>query len=205
MRRLIGHRGRSPLVEVWRKVAGELGGEVALTKRGKPKRLCVPHGTWTIVTDIHTESHGESSSTYTRVRALFVRATSFRLRVTRRNPFHVFAPLVGFGGISTGHQRLDRTLFVRSDRPQIARAALRGTSLGQALLRDPKVKLVVTKPGRRIRKVAGDRVGEVQLRKSGKVREVATLRQLIETCAETLDELERRGVAREERVDEVEL
>jgi hypothetical protein len=193
---------KPPLLEIWRRVASELGGEVSVDKRGKAKRLHVPHGEWVIVTDIYTQSTGESSQTFTRVRALFVRSQPFTLRVTRRNPFHALGALFGYRAVPMGYNQLDRALFVRSDRRDVARSMLRGTSLGQALMRDP-LKLVVTRPGRRIRKVAGDSVGKVQLLKSGKVREVAVLRGMVQTCARTLDELRRLRVAQPDPVHDV--
>jgi len=193
---------KTPLLEAWRKVAGEFGGEVELDRREKPSRLYVPYHEWKIVLDVYTQSNGQYSSTYTRVRALFLRASPFSLRVTRRNPFHALGALVGYRPISIGYGQLDRTLFVRGDRADLARSMLRGTSLGQALLRDP-VRLVVTRPGKRIRRLAGETVGEVQLLKGGKVREVAKLSGMIQICTQALDELERLDVATRARVEGV--
>ena len=196
-----GRRAKKPkLLETWGHVVGELGGDVELTDRGKPRRAYIPHRDWLVVVDIYTVNTGSSTSRYARVRALFQRIGPFSLRVTRRNPFHALARLVGWGGIEIGYGKLDRTLFVRSDRPDIARPALRGSSLGQALLRNPAMKLVVTRPGKRIRTVTGDGVGEVQLLKSGVVRDVALLRELIQIVTGTLDELERLNVAQADPV-----
>ena len=193
---------KTPLLEAWRKVAGELEGEVELDRRGKPKRLEVPHREWAVVLDIYTQSNGQYSATYTRVRALFVREAPFSLRVTKRNPFHAIGALFGYRPIPIGYGRVDRALFVRSDRADVARSMLRGTSLGQSLLRDP-IRLVVTRPGKRIRKVAGETVGEVQLLTGGKARDVARLRGMIQMCTETLDELARLDLASEARVASV--
>lgn len=199
-------RGRKPeLLEVWRHLVGGLGGEVELTAKGKPRRAYIPHRNWTIVLDIYTVSSGTTSSTYTRIRALFVRDGGFTLRVTRRNPFHALAPLFRWGGVQVGYGQLDRALFVRSDRPEVARAALRGTSLGQRLIRDPRLKLLVTRPGKRIRKIAGDTVGEVQLLAGGQLRDLARLRGLVEVVMATLDELERLGPALPDSVPNVEI
>lgn len=196
---------KTPVTEAWRRVAGELGGEIEMGKKQRePKRLDVPHREWLVVADIHVQSHGEGSTTYTRVRALFVRTQPFRLTVTKRNPFHALGILVGFRPVPIGYGQLERALFVRSDRADLARAMLRGTGLGQDLMRYP-LKLTVTRPGRRIRKAAGDGIGEVQLLKTGKVHEVARLRMMIQTCMSTLDELDRLGVASSSAVEGVAL
>ena len=176
-------------------MAADFGGETFQDGRARePKRLEVPHGLWRIVTDIHVQSHGEGSTTYTRTRALFNHAIPFRLTVTKRTPFHALGRLVGLRPVPIGYGPLERRLFVRSDRDDLARAMLRGTALGQGLMRAP-VKLTVARPERRIRKLAGDGVGQVQILKRGKVHEVPELRGLIQACMWTLDELERLGVA----------
>jgi len=200
-RRPFGTR-KTPLLEAWRKVAGELGGDVELDRRERPRRLHVPHREWTVILDVYTQSNGQSSSTYTRVRALFVRAAPFSLRVTKRNPFHAIGALFGYRPTSIGYGQVDRALFVRSDRGDVARSMLRGTSLGQTLLRDP-MRLVVMRPGRRIRKMSGESVGEVQLVTGGKVRDVSKLRAMIQICTQTLDELERLDLATEAQVEGV--
>ena len=182
-------------LDLWRRLVGELGGEVEITGRGKPTRAVIPFRNWIVVLDIFTESHGSGSSTYTRVRSLFQRQIPFRLRVTNRNLFHRIAPLVGFGGIPIGYARLDQAVFVRSDHPSHARAMLRGTSLGAALIADPRVKLLVIDPGKRIRRETGDSVGEVQLLRAGQQKDLARLRSIVELSMMTLDQLERLKLA----------
>jgi hypothetical protein len=191
---------KPPLLDTWRRVAGELGGEVTLDKRGKAGRLLVPHGDWLVVTDIHTQSNGESSTTYTRVRALFHREVPFTLKAGKRNPLHRLGALFGYRSVPMNYSKLDQAFFVRSDRADLARGMLRGTALGQAMMRDP-VRLLVAAPGRRTRKIAGDTVGEVQLLKTGKIRDVAQLRAMVQICMETLDQLVRLRAASADEVD----
>ena len=158
-----------------------------------------------MVLDTYVQSHGQSASTWTRVRALFPKREPFSLQVTPRTPFHRLARLVGYGGIDLGYQRADRILFVRSDRPDRARAMLRGTALGTLLLRDPKGKLLVTRPEKRIRKIAGDSVGEVRMLRGGRIVDLAALRSMVQIVMETLDQLAGLGVAGDAPVEEVEL
>jgi hypothetical protein len=196
-RRRLGDRLKkgTATLELWRRLVGELGGEVETTGRGKPTRAVIPFRNWTVVLDIFTQSHGDSSSTYTRARSLFQRQIPFTLRVTKRNLFHRFAPLVGLRGISLGYSRLDQAVFVRSDHPSHARAMLRGTSLGAALIADPPGRLLVIDPGKRIRRVTGDSVGEVQLLRGGQQKDLARLRSIVQLSMATLDQLERLKLA----------
>lgn len=183
----------------------EVGGEVELTDKGKPHRLHVPHRRWQLVVDIYTVSTGQTSAIYTRLRSLFVRAARFELRVTKRNPLHALGELIGYRGVKLAYGPIDRTLFVRSDRPAIAKSLLRGTSVGQALQADPPNKLLVTRPGKRIRKKAGETLGELQLLVGGKVRDPTRLASLVRLCTDALDDLERLGVAADTAVEGVAL
>jgi hypothetical protein len=184
---------KTPVEEVWHRVASELGGQVVMGPK-KAERLEVPCGDWLIVTDIHVRSTGEGTTIFTRARALFGRVAPFRLSITKCNPFHSLGALVGYRPVPMRYSQLDRALFIRSDRGDLARAMLRGTGLGQQLMRKP-VKLTIAKPERRIRKLAGDTVSEVQTLKNGQLREVADVRSMVEICMKTLDELKRLGVS----------
>ncbi|MDX1393344.1 MAG: hypothetical protein R3195_03090 [Gemmatimonadota bacterium] len=191
--------GDARLVDTWRRVAGELGGHVIVDRKDRPRFLHIPHREWTLVTDTFTQSHGETSSTFTRTRALFHGRQPLKLTVTRRTPLHAIGRLVGYLPVPMGYQQLDRALFVRSDRPEIARAVLRGTALGQSMMRDPS-RLMVTQAERKMRKTAGDGLSQVVVQRKGKIRDVAALRALVQTAALALDELERFGVAEDRPV-----
>lgn len=182
-------------LEAWQEVARRLDGEVQLDRKEKPRRVTFPHDRWAIVLDSYTVSTGSSTATYTRVRALYEARSEFRLKVTRRNPFHALAPLFGVRGVPMGYGRFDRQFFVRSGGPDLAKSLLRGSGVGQRLLAHPSVSLAVTRPGKRIRKLVGESVGEVQLQKGGVVKEVALLSEMVTLCRDVLDHLLRLGVA----------
>ncbi|MGH7542117.1 MAG: hypothetical protein ACRELC_14075 [Gemmatimonadota bacterium] len=196
-------RKDSRTLEAWRHVAEAIGGDVEHSEDGKPHRLIVPHRDWTLTLENYTVSTGSTSATYPRVRALFVREAPFSLRVTKRNPFHVLARLVGIREVQVSYGPLDRTLFVRSDDPTLARSILRGTDVGQALLVDPALRLDVTRPGQRIRKITGETIGEVRVQTGGKERDVTRLRSMLRLCADTLEQLARFGAAGEAPVERV--
>jgi hypothetical protein len=137
--------------EAWGQLATTLGGQIQTDRKGKPQQISFADGDWEIVLDTYTVSTGQSSATYTRVRALLNGQDSpgreeFELSVTRRNPFHGLARLFGIREVSIGYGRFDHTFFVRSNEPNHARSILRGTNVGQLLLANPSVKLEVKRP-----------------------------------------------------------
>jgi hypothetical protein len=197
--------------EAWGEVAAALEGRIDADRKGRPERVTFRHVDWDVVLDTYTVSTGNSSSTYTRVRALFNGRPDgrnddrygdrygdqghFDLAITRRNPFHALAWLFRIREAPIGYGRFDRTFFVRSNGPGLAKSLLRGTNVGRLLLDDPKLRLVVKKPGKRIRKAAGEEVREVQLQVSGVVKDPRRVEDMVRLCMEVLDELVRLGPA----------
>ena len=188
--------------EAWGQLATSLGGQIQTDRKGKPQQISFADGDWEIVLDTYTVSTGQSSATYTRVRALMngqgdPGREEFELSVTRRNPFHGLARLFGIREVSIGYGRFDHTFFVRSNEPNHARSILRGTNIGHLLLANPSVKLEVKRPGKRIRKAAGEGTREIHLQTGGVVKDPRLLQDMLRLCSDLLQELLRLGVVRE--------
>ena len=188
--------------EVWDEVATALGGQIGADRKGKPQRISFADGDREIVLDTYTVSTGQSSATYTRVRALLnglgkAGQDEFELKVTRRNPFHGLARLFGIREVPIGYGRFDHTFFVRSNGPDQARSLLRGTNIGRLLLDNPSVRLEVKRPGNRIRKAAGETIREVHLLTSGVVKDPRRLQDMLRLCSDLLEELVRLDLATE--------
>lgn len=203
-RRRWWRRGADRTRERWEELAARWDGEVELAG-GKPLRARLPHRSWALVLDHHHVSTGQARQTFTRVRALFVRVGPFELSVRRRRWYHAIGERVGLGGVRLGHAPVDRALFVRSDRGDLARALLRGTALGQALAAQRDVHLTVGKPARKLGRALGEGGGELQALLSGGDHEAARLDALVSLVATTLDEMERLHLASAEPVEGVSL
>src|SRR5690349_5165199 len=83
--------------EVWSRLAEEVGGafEPGQWFRGRDK-VTATVGPWTVVLDHYVVSHGESSTTYTRLRAPYVNADGFRFLIFRKHLFSGVAKWLGF-------------------------------------------------------------------------------------------------------------
>lgn len=199
--------------EAWDEVSAALDGRIDTDKKGKPERVTFRHADWDVVLDTYTVSTGNSSATFTRVRVLFNGRPDgrnddrygdryddrghFDLGITRRNPFHALARLFRIREARIGYGRFDRTFFVRSNGPGLAKSLLRGTNVARLLLDDPRVKLEVKKPGKRIRRAAGEEVREIRVQVGGVVKDPGRLESMVRLCTEVLDELVRLGPALE--------
>ena len=70
--------------EVWRQLSQEIGAEFVEGGFWKGNKVQAHLGPWTVTLDIYTESTGESSVTYTRMRAPYVNPEGFRFTIYRR-------------------------------------------------------------------------------------------------------------------------
>lgn len=193
-------RSKKSKGQAWAELSDRWEGDVTADKRGKPKRVTIPAGPHRIVLDTYTVSNGTSSSTYTRVRALFESAAEFRCKISRRNPFHALAPLFGRRPTPIGYRRFESAFFVRGTDPERLRYLLQGTQVSQLLLADPKITYAVKRPGKRIRKAAGDDIREIHLQTGGVVRDVERLSRMVELSVASLDKLIQLGIATAEAV-----
>lgn len=70
--------------EVWRRLSNEIGADFVEGGFWKGGKVQAHVGLWTVTLDTYTESGGESSVTYTRMRAPFVNPDGFRFTVYRK-------------------------------------------------------------------------------------------------------------------------
>lgn len=195
--------GKSDLPDqrtVWREMARLLKGKLVEGKRPTADKILVRHGPWRIVTDVYVQSNGQTSVTYTRVRAHFPGWRGLEVLVRRRNVFDRAWEALGFGTrLPLSPALLER--YVVKGRPASRVPSLfGGQELYAAIASAESLALQVKRPSRKIRKRNGPDVGLVEARTTGALRDLGRLAGLIRTVAETLDALHRVGEARAEEL-----
>ncbi len=70
--------------EVWRELSQEIGAEYVEGGFWKGSKVQAHVGPWTITLDTYTTSSGESSTTYTRMRAPYINPEAFRFTIYRQ-------------------------------------------------------------------------------------------------------------------------
>jgi hypothetical protein len=73
--------------EIWRQLSAETGAHYVEGGVWKGSKVVARHGQWTITLDTITESSGDTSSTYTRMRAPYVNKDGFRFTICRKGFF----------------------------------------------------------------------------------------------------------------------
>src|SRR3954452_14557103 len=106
--------------EVWRQLSQEIGAEYVEGGFWKGKKVQAHVGPWTITLDTHTESSGESSVTYTRLRAPYVNPEGFRFTIYRRGFFSDLGKLMGMQNIEVGDPEFDAAFVIKgNDEPNV--------------------------------------------------------------------------------------
>ena len=129
--------------DVWNALAGEIGATVE--QRGFWKGACVVADVppWRVVLDTHTVSNGETSTTYTRVRAPFVNADGFRFTIHRKSIFTALGKLLGMQDVEVGYPAFDEKFVIRGNDQGKLRRLFANARLRELLQSQPSVHLTV--------------------------------------------------------------
>jgi len=102
--------------EVWSAFADEMGAQFIDdgTFKGGPK-VMLKYKSWQIFLDTFTVSTGKSSTTFTRIRAVFVEDMPLAFKITKRNIFTRIAMLFGKTYALTGDNDFDNEFAIICD------------------------------------------------------------------------------------------
>lgn len=187
--------------EVWAALAESVNGEYRVNKKGKPRDVQVDDRDRLLVLDTYTVSTGQSSVTYTRVRALFHATSEFRFKLSSENVFTRFFARLGMQDIQIGWPALDRKYLIQSNDASAIKQLLLGSAVGGLLASAKPVGLSVKKATRKERKTLGAELSQLSAEVTGVEKDVERLKWMLTVVSETLDYLVRIGAASPERVD----
>lgn len=197
-----GGKPRKPKqAEVWQALAETVGGEYRVNKKGKPRDVRVDDRGRLLVLDTYTVSTGQSSVTYTRVRALVQARNDFRFRLSAENIFTRFFARLGMQDIQIGWPALDRKYVVQSNDPSAIKQLMMGSAVGGLLSSAKPIGLSLKKATRKERKTLGADLGQLYAEVTGVEKDIERLKWLLAVVSETLDYLVRIGAASPDRVD----
>jgi hypothetical protein len=181
--------------EVWQQVCREIGAEFVVGGFWKGSKARAHVGPWTITLDTFTVSNGESSQTFTRVRAPYVNPDGFRFTIYRKGFFSELGKLLGMQDIEVGDPEFDEAFIIQGNdefkvRDLFADAGLRSLALAQ-----PRLRLSVKDDEGWFRAQFPEGVDELYFQAGGVIRDVERLKGLFDLFAEVLERLCRIGSA----------
>jgi hypothetical protein len=181
--------------EVWRQLCEEIGADFIQGGFWKGSKVQAHVGPWTITLDTHTESSGESSVTYTRMRAPYVNPEGFRFTIYRKGFFSSLGKLLGMQDIEVGDPEFDEAFIIQgNDEPRLV-IFFSDPEIRRLIGAQPKIKLEVKDSEGWFGPRFPDDVDELHFRVVGVIKDVGRLKALFELFAAVLDRLCRIGSA----------
>ncbi len=186
--------------EIWRQVAAAVGGRLIAgrfwTGGGKVEAV---HGPWIVTLDTYTVSTGESSITYTRMRAPYLNPDGFRFTIYRRSSFSNFGKWLGMQDVTVGDPQFDEDFIIQGNDEARLRRLFADARLRQLISAQPTIRFCVKEDKTSFwgRRNFPPNVDELYFQVTGVIKDVARLKRLFDLFAETLDELCRMGAAYE--------
>ena len=188
----------------WTEFAKEIGG--TYYSRGAFRRGYVSYHykNWEIILDSYTVSDGETSTTYTRMRALFNNPFGFYFKIFRRNIFTRIGKLFGMKDIEIGDPDFDRDFIIKgNDRGKVG-ALLADFRLKKIMNQLGRVKLYIEKGKGYRGKRYPEGMSQLYMVQPGRITHKHTLRLYFQLFTTVLDDMANMGVT-DKRSIEVEL
>jgi hypothetical protein len=99
--------------EVWRQLSQEMNGRFTQGTWGKGSKVEVRVHQWTITLDTYVVSTGKSAIVFTRMRAPYVNADSFRFTVFPQGFFAKIGKMFGMQDVEVGFEEFDKSFVIK--------------------------------------------------------------------------------------------
>lgn len=185
--------------KAWQAFADSMGAEFIDGKAFKSvSKVRLAYKTWEIILDTYTVSTGQSTVTYTRVRAVYVRDAEFDFKIYRTTFFTKVAKALGRSYALTGDDKFDGVFSIRSDYPDIVKKIFAGDRLKQMLHGIKRVYFTIKKAKGKKETRAVDNESELQYYTAGVIKDPEELTLIFGAMINIMDALEASGIAKSE-------
>ena len=150
---------------------------------------------WTITLDVHTESSGESSVTYTRMRAPYINPEGFRFSIYRRGIFSELGKLLGMQDIEVGHPGFDEAFIIKGNDELKVVSLFANSKIRQMIEAQPRFRLDVKDSEGWFGPTFPEDADELYFQVVGVIKDFDRLKALFDLFATVLDQLCRIGSA----------
>ncbi len=186
--------------EAWTEFAESMGAEAideGWAKGGIKVRLA--YKSWEVVMDTYTVSTGKSSTTYTRVRAVFVLGMEFDFKIFRTSVLTKIANFFGKQSALTGDAAFDEIFTVRSSQENVVQSIFENETLKQMFLALKRVNFFVKKAKGKKETKHVDNEREVHYYMTGVIKDGEILALIFGIIINLLDEFEKHEIAKSDK------
>jgi hypothetical protein len=184
--------------EIWRQLSHEMGGEFVEGSFTKSSRVKVQIKEWVVTLDTFTVSTGNSSTTYTRMRAPYVNPDQFRFTIYRRSVFSNLGKLLGMQDVSIGEAAFDEAFIIKANDEAKVRQLFQIAKLREMVASQPRIHLTVKDDEGWFGAEFPEGVDELCFQVGGVLKDIEQLKSLYLLFALTLSSLCHLGSAYED-------
>ena len=162
----------------WRQLASDLGAEFMEGGFMHSGKVQAHMRRWTVTLDAYSVPSGDSSTTYTRMRAPFENKDGFEFAIFREGLVARLDKKLGMSDLEIGMPEFDRDFVIQSNNETRVRALLADAKIRQLIQGQPRIRL-------------GMKGSELHFEAQGVIRDVPRLKSLFELFRAVLEQLER--------------
>ncbi|MEE8148484.1 MAG: hypothetical protein V3T24_12820, partial [Longimicrobiales bacterium] len=187
--------------EVWRELAQQVEGRFVEGGFLGTDVVQATAGDWIITLDTYTVSSGNSSTTYTRLRAPYVNPEGFFFTIYRNGFFSGLGKLFGMQDIEVGYPRFDHAYIIQGNSEHRVRKFCENDRIRELIDGQPRIHLQVHDDEGWFKAQFPAGVDELRFHCVGVIKDLGQLEGLFELFSESLHQLCHDGKAYEDDVD----
>lgn len=182
--------------EVWGQLAQEIDAELDHGFwKGTAVRARV--GEWTVTLDTYTVSTGQSSVTYTRMRAPYFNPDGFRFALSPEGFFASIGKFFGMQDIEIGYPEFDESYIIKGNDQEKLRWLFSNARVRELIRRQPRIRLEIKDDEGWFGADFPDGVDQLCFHATGIIKDVEQLKALFDLFGEVLNQLCKIGSAYE--------
>lgn len=181
--------------EIWGELSKELGAEFYEGGFAKNSKITLEHGEWQITLDTYTVHTGNSSITYTRMRAPYVNKDGFRFNIYRKSVFSQLGKMFHMQDIETGDSQFDEEFIIQGQPEEAVKRLLTNVKIRELIEKQKSIHFMVKDDEGWFSTKFPEGVDELYFQVSGVIRDKERLKDLFDLFSLVLDELCRMGSA----------
>ncbi len=175
--------------EIWSQIANEIGGEFIDAGFWGKDVLLYKHNQWEILLDTYTQSSGEQSTTYTRLRVPFINKNDFYFKIYREGYFSSIGKLFGMQDIQIGDPFFDKNFIIKGNNEFILKQFFNDINLKTLFNEQPQLSIEVKDDEGWFGQRYPSNVDVLYFQCTGVIKHKAVLKNLFELFAAILDRL----------------
>ncbi len=175
--------------DIWSQIANDIGGEYIDEGFWKADKLRYRHDKWEIVLDTYTQSTGQSSVTYTRLRVPFINKDGLRFKIFHESFFSTIGKIFGMQDIQIGDRYFDDRFIIKGNNEPKIKRFLNDRKLKDLFRKPPKLNIEIKDDEGWFSQSYPEGVDVLHFQCMGIIRDKVVLKDLFELFSAILDRL----------------